>query len=254
MINISLLILTKNEEQNIKDNFSWIKLCPSITEIINVDDNSTDNTVNEIKKHANKNLTIKIHNRGLDNNFAVQRQFGVSKSSNDWILWLDADEQPSADLIEYINNIDTSLYNNFAFKRSDIFLGKQLNYGETSSQYFLRLYNKKYGKFIGPVHEYWNSTHPTKNIDLNIIHQSHKTLKSFFNKLNYYSDIRANELFNTGVKTNILQIIAYTKAKFILNYFIRLGFLDGTPGIIFALGMSFHTFLVRSKLWSLLHP
>lgn len=254
MNKITLILNTKNEEENIKNNFYWLKEFPKINEIINIDDNSTDNTISEIKKLQSKTLKVHTYTRNLNHNFSSQHQFGISKSTNDWILWLDADEQPSVKLIEFINNIDSHRYHNYAFKRVDIFLGKQLKHGETSSQYFLRLFNKKHGKFKGMVHEIWDTNESVQNINLDIIHESHKTLRSFFNKINYYSEIRANELYQSGVKTNLFQIILYTKAKFILNYFIRLGFLDGTPGIILALGMSFHTFLVRAKLWSLLHP
>jgi glycosyltransferase involved in cell wall biosynthesis len=234
MPNISLILITKN-----------------VNELIFVDDNSTDNTIEIAKSLVTKSLTVKTFNRGLDNDFSAQRQFAISKCKNDWILWLDADETPSIKLIDFINNIDSNQYYNYAFKRNDIFLGHQLQHGETSSQYFLRLFNKKFGQFTGKVHEFWSSPKPTQNINFPIIHQSHSNLTSFFEKINYYSQIRAQELFDQKTKTSLLQIIAYPKAKFIQNYFLRLGFLDGTPGIIMALGMSFHSFLVRSKLWCL---
>jgi glycosyltransferase involved in cell wall biosynthesis len=251
MPNITLLLLTHNEQENIRKNFDWLDKCPSINEIVAVDDNSEDKTVEAVKKLQSKSLLIKIFSRGLDNNFSAQRQFGISKSINDWILWLDADETPENDFFEFINHIDRNKYYNFAFRRHDIFLGHQLKYGETSSQYFLRLFNKNHGKFVGHVHEVWQSDQPVFHSDAYINHNSHSTLKSFFTKINFYSDIRAQELKNSGIKTNLFQIICYPKVKFFQNYIFRLGFLDGTPGIILALGMSFHSFLVRAKLWHL---
>lgn len=254
MSNISLILITKNESENLKKWSDWLPKLKTINELLVVDDNSLDNTLDIAKSLATKSLSVKTFSRGLDNDFSSQRQFAVTKSTNDWILWLDADEAPSDKLITYINNIDTNLYYNYAFKRHDIFLGHQLQHGETSSLYFLRLFNKKQGKFINKVHEIWSSTKSVKNIDLPIIHQSHSNLTSFFEKINLYSEIRAKELFDQKTKTSLFQIIFYPKAKFIHNYFLRLGFLDGTPGIIMALGMSFHSFLVRSKLWCLLNP
>jgi glycosyltransferase involved in cell wall biosynthesis len=251
MPNLTLLLLTHNEQEKIAKNFGWLNRCPSINEIIIVDDNSEDKTVEMVKKLQSKSRKVKIFSRGLNNNFSAQRQFGVSQSANDWILWLDPDEIPSDDLIEFINHIDNKQYYNFAFRRHDIFLGHQLKYGETSSQYFLRLFNKKYGQFVGEVHEVWQSPKPVFHSDAYLTHVSHPTLKSFFNKINFYSDIRAHELYQNSIKTNLFQIIFYPKAKFIQNYILRFGFLDGTPGIILALGMSFHSFLVRAKLWHL---
>jgi len=247
--NISLFLITKNESENIKKHLAWLDQCPIINEIVVVDDNSTDDTVKILK-----GLKAKVFNRGLDNNFSAQRQFGISQTTNNLILWLDADEQPSVKLIEFLNHIDTNRSINYAFKRTDFFLSHQLKHGETASPYFLRLFDKHHGKFVGLVHETWVSDLPSQNLDLEILHHSHLTLQSFFEKINFYTDIRAQELFNSKVHTNLFQIIFYPFAKFIHNYFLRLGFLDGTPGIILALGMSFHSFLVRSKLWRMQNP
>ena len=71
-------------------------------------------------------------------------------------------------------------------------------------------------------------------------------------EINYYTDLRAQELLNNGVKVKIYHIVLYPIAKFILNYIFKLGFLDGLEGLIFAILMSFHSFLVRAKLWILL--
>jgi glycosyltransferase involved in cell wall biosynthesis len=254
MNNISLILLTKNESENIGKWGSWLPKLKSVNELIIVDDNSTDDTINLCKKLASKSLKVKSFRRSLDRNFSSQRNFAVSKTTNDWIFWLDADEEPSDKLIDYINHIDNHLYYDYAFKRSDIFLGKPLHHGETASQHFLRLFNKNFGNFSLSVHELWVSTKPTIYSNLEIIHTSHNTLKSFLEKINFYSDIRSQELFHHQVKTNLFQIIYYPLAKFVHNYFLRFGFLDGTPGIIIAIGMSFHSFLVRSKLWCLYNP
>lgn len=251
MPNLTLLLLTHNEQDLISQNFGWLDKCPNITEIIAIDDLSTDATLSSLKNLSRKSRKVKTYSRGLNHNFSAQRQFGVSKSTNNWILWLDPDESPSPGFIEYIKTFNPGKYYNFAFKRHDIFLGHELNHGETASQYFLRLFHKKHGRFVGLVHEIWSSSQPALCLSAYLVHPSHSNLRSFFKKINFYSDLRAQELHHQGVSTNILQIITYPAAKFIQNYIFRLGFLDSTPGIILALGMSFHSFLVRSKLWHL---
>lgn len=249
--NLSLLLLTHNESENIKKNFKWLNKCKTINEIIVVDDNSADDTKEELKKLSNKNRTIQIFSRGLDGDFSVQRAFGISQAKNNLIFWLDADEYPSNKLIQFLNHIDKHRCNSYAFKRQDNFLGKELKHGETVSQSFIRLFNKKKGSFIGKVHERWASTTPPIRKNLLIFHYSHQTLQSFIQKINFYSDIRAQELFHQKIRPSLFQIILYPLGKFIQDYFFELGFLDSTPGIILALGMSFHSFLVRAKLWHL---
>ncbi len=251
MTNISLNIITKNEEENIKKNISWVKKCPSINEIIVVDDFSSDKTTDILKELNSSKLKVRIFKRKLNNDFSQQRNFAVSKSSNKWILSIDSDEIPSELALETINNLKEDSKLAYAFKREDIFLGKNLKFGETANLYFTRLFNKYKGKYTGQVHETWQTTQTLAKLKDKIYHNSHKDLKSFLNKINFYSDIRAQELYSKKVKTNIFQIIFYPILKFKLNYIFKLGFLDSTQGIIMALCMSLHSFLVRAKLWHL---
>ena len=254
MNNISIILITKNESKNIAKWGRWIHKLKTVNELVVVDDNSTDNTISAAKKLATKKLSVKTHHRDLDNNFSAQRQFAVEQTTNNLVLWLDADESLSDNLIEYINNIDIHQYINYAFKRADIFLGTTLHHGETATQYFLRLFDKRYGYFSGMVHELWVSSKPTISVNHEIIHPSHTNLTGFFKKINHYSEIRSQELFLARTKVSLPEIIFYPLGKFIQDYFIRFGFLDSTPGIIMALGMSFHSFLVRAKLWCLYNP
>lgn len=248
---LSLLLLTKNESKNLLDNFKWLKTCKAIREIIVVDDNSTDNTLEVIKKFETNRLNVKVFTRSLDGDFASQRNFGISQSKYNWILSLDADEKPTKKLIRFLNHFDKHQYKAYSFKRQDIFLGKILSHGENSFLNFTRLFNKQYGKFVGQVHEVWKTSKNIKKTELIIRHYSHQTIKSCIQKINFYTDIRSREMYSQRIHTNMFQIIFFPIGKFIEDYFFKLGFLDGTPGIIMALCMSFHVFLNKAKLWHL---
>ncbi len=250
---ISILLLSHNEEKNLQKYWTWIDRCKRINEIIVIDDNSDDSTQQILKNLETSKVKVKIFERELNNNFSDQRNFGITKCTNNWILWLDADEKPSGSLIRFLNHIDNLEYKNYAFKRHDIFIGNELKHGENANQYFLRFFNKKYGRFTGAVHEVWQSPKEISYKKFHIHHYPHTSLKSFIKKLNFYSDIRAQELFDQNQSSNLFEIIFYPMGKFIQDYFFKLGFLDSTPGIIMALGMSFHSFLVRAKLWHLSH-
>jgi glycosyltransferase involved in cell wall biosynthesis len=254
MNNLSLILLTHNEAGELKSWKKWIGQITSINEIIVVDDNSTDDTLIQAKKLESITCSVKVFTRSLNNNFSAQRQFAISKTSNNLILWLDPDETPTSKLIGFLNDIDNCQYKSIAFKRLDTFLNQELHHGENYANNFIRLFDKRSGKMVGLVHERWQTSGEVYYSNLEIRHNPHHDLSDFFSKINFYSEVRSRELFANKVTVGLFEIIFYPIAKFIYVYFILLGFLDGTPGIIMALGMSFHSFLVRGKLWCLYNP
>ena len=242
---LSAIILTKNEEKNIKDCLNSLKFCD---ELIVIDDYSTDNTTKKARQ-----FKAKVYNRNLKADFSSQRNFGLEKAKGDWVLFVDADERISADLTAEIRvqgpGSKVQGVKGYYIRREDIFLGKKLKFGETSSIKLLRLARKDSGRWVGKVHEKWQVKGETAVLKNSLTHHRNLTIARFLERINFYSTLRAKELFNKGHKTNIFFISLYPKAKFIQNYFFRLGFLDGIRGFVFAMMMSLHSFMVRAKLW-----
>lgn len=251
MPKISLLLLTKNEQDNLKKWGGWIHDLKCLNEIIVVDDESTDDTLKILKSFTTHSLLINIFKRKLDNNFSAQRNFGLSKCKNDWVLFLDADEMPTPETIKYLNNLKPTNGYNYSFKRNIIYLNHSISHGQCLDDKPIKIFNKNEGKFIGPVHEVWQSSSATIDSHQTILHHSIKNLNSFLEKINLYSAIRAKQLFAQKKKTSLWEIIFYPKFKFLDLYFLKLGFLDGIPGLVLSLSLSFNSFLVRSKLWHL---
>lgn len=244
---ITAVILTKNEERNIGKCLRSVSWCD---EVIVVDDNSIDRTCEIAKK--NKAL---IYSRPLNNDFSSQRNFGLSKAKNDWVLFVDSDEIISDALAYEISNAvelkdrDLSDFDGFYIKRVDSIWGKKLNHGETENAWFLRLAKKTKGQWKGKVHEKWVIRGRIGNLKNSIVHYPHQSLTEFLHDINFYTTLRSQELYEAKVKANMISVIIYPLGKFIVNYFIKRGFLDGVAGLIHALLMSLHSFLVRGKLW-----
>lgn len=253
---ITAVVLTKNEEKNIERCLKSLDFCD---EIVIVDDYSTDKTLGIIQKleikSQNLKSKVKIYNRKLKEDFAQQRNFGLSKANNEWVLFVDADEVVTEELKLEIQSSKLEK-DAFYIKRRDYFWGNELKYGEVRQIRqigLIRLIRKDSGLWMGDVHEVF---HTAKNIgQLNgfLNHYPHPTLKEFISDVNRYSSIRAEELFNRGKETNVFEIIFFPFCKFFYNYFINLGFLDGPAGFTYAFMMSFHSFLVRSKLYQLIN-
>lgn len=242
---ISAVILTKNEEQNIERCLKSVKWCD---EIIIIDDKSSDKTLEIARKYK-----AKIYINSLGNDFSSQRNFGLTKVGDEWVIFVDSDEVVSDALAFEISNAIHSQglgnYSGFYIKRTDLMWGKQLKHGEQRGIKLLRLAKKGAGLWEGMVHEKWKIDGLVGNLRNPILHFPHKTLEDFLKEINLYTDIRVKELESQSVKVFFWSIVFYPLGKFVFNYIFKGGFLDGLPGLVFAITMSFHSFLVRGKLW-----
>lgn len=245
---LSAVVLTRNEEKNIVDCLESLDFCD---EVLVIDDNSTDHTLDAINNLKSKKITVV--KRNLDDNFSSQRNYGLEKAKGEWVLFIDADERVTPSLKKEIEKaIHQNNVNGYYLKRSDIIWGKKLLFGETNI-YLLRLAKKNSGKWKGNVHEFWDIAGPTEKLSGEILHYPHHTVREFLEEINRYTTLRAKELYEKKTKVSGFDIIFYPKAKFIYNYFFKQGFRDGTHGFVFACLMSFHSFLVRGKLWLMTH-
>jgi glycosyltransferase involved in cell wall biosynthesis len=248
---VSVIILTKNEEKNILDCLETVIWAD---QIIIIDDNSEDRTLEIVNNLQVKN--IEIIQRELRDNFSEQRNHALTLVKHEWVLFVDADERVTEELRHEINDFvieerNNSKYKGMYIKRRDVLWGKLLKHGEVGSTSLLRFAKADSGKWTGTVHEVWNVIDGETEVFENyILHFPHQTISDFLQELNYYTSLRAKELFEKKQSASILQIIFYPKAKFFVNFVLKLGFLDGIEGLIFAIMMSFHSFLVRAKLWT----
>jgi glycosyltransferase involved in cell wall biosynthesis len=243
---LSAVIITKNEEQNITGCLENLRWCD---EIIVVDDYSKDQTVSQTQNYKAK---LKVYRRYLNGDFAAQRNFGLNKATGDWVLFIDADEKITPLLQKEIQsaiNNQQSTINGFYLKRKDKFLGKCLRFGETASVRLLRLAKIQKGRWEGKIHETWKISGKIGNLQHPLIHERNLSIAEFLQRINKYSDIRAQELYQQGARTNIFFVFLYPLGKFLADYILKLGFLDGIPGLIMAGMMSLHSFMARSKLW-----
>ncbi len=242
---ISAVVLTKNEEKNIAQCLQSLMWCD---EVVVIDDNSRDLTVEIAKKHG-----AVVWKRSLENNFAAQRNFGLAKASGDWVLFIDADEIVTPALSEEITLVtrkSDNLITGYLIKRQDVMWGRELRYGESGNIKLLRLAKKTSGKWKRAVHEEWQMGHrETGELENPLMHYPHQTISEFISDIDRYSTLHAQELAKEGKSANILKVMMWPKLKFLQNWVLRFGFLDGTAGFVFALLMSFHSYLAWSKLW-----
>lgn len=255
---ISCIVLTRNSEKEIRRCLESLAWCD---EIIVVDDCSTDKTVDVARRYTNNILLHHIHD-----DFAAQRNFGLTKTKGEWVLFIDSDEFVSHDLAHEIkeaivrsrrlSNLKFQISNSpqgYYIRRKDWMWSRWLEHGETANVKLLRLARNDAGKWIRPVHEVWDVKRPFETLVNPLLHYPHPNVAQFLSKINRYSTLYARYLYAQRIREPSWFIVVKPVTKLIMNYIVRLGFLDGSAGAVVAIMMSFHSFLTRGKLWLLWH-
>lgn len=224
---ISTIIIAKNEAENLNQSLPKLAWCK---DIVLIDDCSIDNT-----KQIAELFKTNVFERKFDG-FGTQKQFAVSKTQNNWVLNIDADEVLSDELIKEINalNLDDN-YNGYEIPIRHVFLGKIFQYGKESKYYHLRLFNKAKGNFDdAKVHEKVILQGNTKKLEHVILHYSYKNLDHYFEKLNRYTTIGAQKLKAKGKSRNLVFTILSFPIYFFKHYVIYRNFMNGKAGFIWS--------------------
>ncbi|MCF6346906.1 MAG: glycosyltransferase family 2 protein [Flavobacteriaceae bacterium] len=223
---LSVLIITLNEIENID---SLIKNVSFADEIIVVDSFSSDGTVEAVKRYNNVRL---IQHEFV--NFSNQRNFALEQATNDWVLFIDADERISTDLqyeiIDTLKNpgniVAYGFYRKFYFKNIPIkFSGYQ-------TDKVFRLFNKNYVAYNREklVHETLHINGKSKIVTNILDHYSYINDESYKEKLIKYAKLRAEELYLKKLKPNFFHFYIKPAYRFLYHFIIRFGFLDGKKG------------------------
>lgn len=182
--------------------------------------------------------------------FASQRNFALQKAKNDWVMFLDADEVISKKLAEKITNaLNQTDISGYYFHRLDIFYGQTLKFGEIGQTKIFRLGKKEEGQWQRPVHENWVINGKTKCFKKPLLHYRPDLVNGFFNRFLLYGPLDAKSLNKEGKPFSYFRFLFFPLAKFIQNYFLRFGFIDGTLGLFHAYLMSLQSLTVRINQW-----
>ncbi len=246
MEKLSVIIITYNEESNITDCLELVKWAD---EIIVVDSNSTDKTIELAKKYTDKIYTLE------NSLYAESKNFALDKTVNDWILSVDADERVTNELKEEILNVLSSSdsLNAYYLNRKSYFINKFIKHCGWYPDYILRLFNKSAGiRFSdSKVHEkaiYKGEKGKLKSL---LLHYTDMTFEHYWKKMNNYSTYSAEELHASKKKASNIDIIFRPAFAFFKMYFLKLGILDGYTGFILCVLSGMHVFYKYSKLYYL---
>ncbi len=245
-IKISSVIIARNEEANIARCIESQLNC--IDEIIIIlDETTTDNTGEVIKKYPEVRQIVSKWK-----GYAGTKEYAVSLAGNEWIFWIDADEEITPQLKQELlfwkkSEPDSKAY---SVPRKAFFLGKWMKHSGWYPGRVTRLFNKNFAHFsTRNVHEHLIVDGPTGRLKNDLNHYTDENIRHYFNKFNLYTTLAADELISNRKKFRMSDIMVRPFFHFFKMYIIRRGFLDGIQGLMLAVFSSLYVFTKYSKLW-----
>ncbi|MDX1917815.1 MAG: tetraacyldisaccharide 4'-kinase [Candidatus Caenarcaniphilales bacterium] len=242
---ISAFIITRNEEENIVRCLESLSFC---AEIIIVDSGSADLTCELAEKAG---ATVIRHDF---EGFGKQKNFALNQCCHDWVISLDADEEVTPELEDYIRKLDlqNSAYCGFEIKRRHFFLGRKISHSGLYPDHKLRLFRRSKGHFKDvEIHELVEVEGPTKKLSLDLNHYSWSGVKDFFARQFKYAEKVAQLKYQEGLRIGAWEIAVRPAFNFLYRYFFRLGILDGSAGFILCLGWAAATSYKYFLLWEM---
>jgi glycosyltransferase involved in cell wall biosynthesis len=244
-IRLSLIIITKNEADNIS---KCINSTQGIAEeVIVFDSGSTDGT-----QEICRQLGARVFETDWPG-FGTQKNRALQEAAGEWILSLDADEQLSPELKEEIITIlngEHHIAASYSIPRKSSYCGQFIKHSGWWPDRVVRLFKKSAGKFTNDiVHErviYAGKSEKLRNC---IIHNAIVSIDQSIEKMNSYSTSGAIRLTELGVRTSITRAFFKGLWAFFRTYILRLGILDGRMGFILAVANAEGVYYRHVKTW-----
>lgn len=235
-VRLSVVLAVYNEEENLGRCLESVRQLAD--EIVIVDGNSTDKTVEIAKKYKAKI----IFTANSETHFHVQKNMAIDAATGEWVLQLDADEIVSPELAkEILSTINSELLTNNGYwmNRKNWFLSRFLTKGGQYPDPTLRLYRRGKGRLPArDVHEQAVVEGETGRLKYDLLHYRDRDLKNYLLRNNRYTSLLAEQFLEHNLSINLKSYILYLFIKPIQEFFwiyIRhRGYVDGLSGFIFA--------------------
>ncbi len=216
-------------------------------EILIVDSASSDGTLEIAARHGAR----VVNKEWLG--FGRQKQFAVDQARNDWVLCIDADERVSPELGASIARaLAAPVSPVYRMARRNRFLGRWLAHGEGYPDWSPRLFNRMNARWSDDlVHEKVLYAVTPGTLEGDLLHDSSDDLATYLERQNRYTTLAARQAFELGRSAGVLHLLASPVVRFFKFYVLRLGFLDGVPGLLHISIGCMNSYLKYAKLLEL---
>ncbi len=167
-------------------------------------------------------------------------------------MFVDADEEVSPELAQEIRRVLAERVDNvdgYFVYRQTFYLGRWIRHGGWYPDGEIRLYRKTKGRWEGGLHAkvaVEGKVQPLKNL---YYHYTYRNISDQIQTIDKYSSVAAQDLAGQGKAFRLFALLFHPPFRFIKDYFFKLGFLDGLPGLVIAISTAYYVFIKYAKLW-----
>ena len=227
---LSACIITYNETDRIEACLRSLSFCD---EILVIDSHSTDST-----RERAAALGARVIERDWPG-YRTQKQFAVDNAQHEWVLCLDADERLSPQLRDEICALRAAGFPGAAgwsVPRISDYFGRFLRHGNAYPDRLVRLFDRRRGGWSGyEIHENTRVQGRTAKLRGRLEHYAYRSLADHHNRMQRYAELMAQAMYERGQRCGLTKVLVNPQWRFVRGYLLRLGFLDGWRGLVFAL-------------------
>ncbi|UPT75976.1 MAG: glycosyltransferase family 2 protein [Elusimicrobiota bacterium] len=244
MPSISAILIAKDEERDLPGCLESLKgLATEI--VVVVSDDTTDRTDEIAKSYGAKTFRRKF------DDYARMRQASLDAATGDWCLWIDPDERATPALVTEIRQAlakDPDC-DGFDIPFEVSFLGHTMRWGGLGHESHVRLFRREGSRFTGgALHEGIETKNGSiRSLEAKMTHIPYRDVADYMSKLERYTDLGAQKRFAAGKRFTVFHHLIYPWELF-ARVVLKLGFLDGGPGLTWARLSAYHSWLKYDKL------
>ncbi len=245
---LSVYLITKNEIRRIEQ--ALASVAGWVDEIIVVDSGSDDGTLDVVKK-----FTDKIRHKDFVG-FGEQYNYAQSLTKNEWVMYIDGDEEVSVGLRDEI----IKLFENggpradgYMAPRETFYLGRWIKHGGWYPDAILRIYRKSRATWDKGLHPKLHIDGKIGKLRRPFLHYNYLNISHQIGTVDRYSKIASIERVAQGKSDALFKMLMDPPFRFIRDYLFRGGFLDGLPGLIIAVTTAYYVFIKYAKTWELVN-
>jgi glycosyltransferase involved in cell wall biosynthesis len=239
---LSAILIAKDEAADLPGCLEALKGLASEIVVV-VSEDTTDRT-EEIARAAG----AKVLRRRFDD-YARQRQASLDAASGEWCLWIDPDERVTPALADEIRAaLARPEADGYDLPFEVRFLGRTLRWGGLGSESHLRLFRRAKSRFAGgALHEGVVVDGFLGRLRGRVLHEPYQDVSDYLSKLDRYTTLAAEKRLAAGRRFTPFHHLILPW-EFFARAVLKLGFLDGFPGLVWAGLAACHSWLKYVKL------